>query len=169
MTNTPASYHGDASLSSASEFTNFASFLHHFRSIHELYAYGETYAEIHVENEKNRFLWSKYISDTSFKFKVEAYNHTIPQRRQKEVVESFSYMGWLGKIDMKTPEVTLSCFEECRTQLFVSPSVMLTKIADSDKRGSPASPRHRHDGDGDCVSIYFGRLVCSSAIISVNK
>ncbi|KAI0690518.1 tRNA guanosine-2'-O-methyltransferase [Cytidiella melzeri] len=112
------------------------------KSIHELYANGETYDEIHHQNNQNKHLWSKYVKNTSFKFKVEAYNHSIPQRRQKEVVLSFSYMGWLGKIDMKTPEVTLCCFEEY-----------------PDKRGSPASLRHRHEGDGAFMQVYFGRLV----------
>ncbi|KAI0085178.1 tRNA guanosine-2'-O-methyltransferase [Irpex rosettiformis] len=112
------------------------------KSIHELYATGKTYDEIHEQNKASKHLWEKYIQDTSFKFKVEAYNHSIPQRRQKEVVVAFSYMGWLGKIDMKNPEVTLYCFEEYR-----------------DKRGSSASLRHRHEGDGDFIQVYFGRLV----------
>ena len=84
------------------------------RSIHELYASGKSYDEIHEQNKANKHLWEKYVQNTSFKFKVEAYNHSIPQRRQKEVVLSFSYMGWLGKIDMRNPEVTLCCFEECK-------------------------------------------------------
>ncbi|KAI0339786.1 tRNA guanosine-2'-O-methyltransferase [Trametopsis cervina] len=112
------------------------------KSIHELYASASDYAFLHEQNKGSYTLWSKYIQDASFKFKVEAYNHSIPQRRQKEVVTSFSYMGWLGKIDMKTPEVTLCCFEEY-----------------PDKRGSPASLRHRHEGDGKFVQVYFGRLI----------
>lgn len=45
---------------------------------------------------------------------MTAFNHTIPQRRQTEVVESFDYMDWQGKIDMKHAEVTLFCLEECK-------------------------------------------------------
>jgi tRNA (guanine10-N2)-methyltransferase len=58
-------------------------------------------------------LWDRFVEDTSFKFVINAYMHTIPQRRQREVVETFSYMGFKGKIDMKNPDIVLCCFEEC--------------------------------------------------------
>jgi tRNA (guanine10-N2)-methyltransferase len=64
-------------------------------------------------NRSNKYLWEKYIPDTSFKFNVTGFNHTIPQRRQREVIESFAYMDFRGKIDMKNPEITMACFEEC--------------------------------------------------------
>jgi tRNA (guanine10-N2)-methyltransferase len=57
----------------------------------------------------------QFIEDTSFKFIVKAYNHTISQARQREVINSFSYMALLGKIDMKHPDLILGCFEECAT------------------------------------------------------
>jgi tRNA (guanine10-N2)-methyltransferase len=66
---------------------------------------------------QNKPLWERYIDDTSFRFIVTAYQHKIPQARQTEVIESFSYMGFLGKIDMKTPELTLVCFEECLSMI----------------------------------------------------
>lgn len=86
----------------------------HQRSIYEFYAQGPTYDEVHEMNRSNKHLWEKYIPDTSFKFTVTGFNHTIPQRRQRDVIESFSYMDFRGKIDMKNPEITMACFEECR-------------------------------------------------------
>lgn len=83
------------------------------RSIYELYAQGMTYDELHASNRTKRFKWMQYIEDTSFKFFVKAYNHTIPQARQREIINSFSYMSMLGKIDMKNPGLTMGCFEEC--------------------------------------------------------
>lgn len=86
------------------------------RSVYEFYARGATYEELHALNEKHgRSKWEKYIPNTSFKFFVNGYNQSIPQRRQREVVESFSYMDFLGKIDMKNPEVVMGCFEECES------------------------------------------------------
>lgn len=67
---------------------------------------------------QNRLLWERYIDNTSFRFLVTSYQHKIPQARQKEVIEGFTYMGFLGKIDMKKPEVVLVCFEECRFILY---------------------------------------------------
>lgn len=37
---------------------------------------------------------------------------------------------------------------------------LMSCSADRDKRGSPASLRHRHEGDGEFLQVYFGRLVC---------
>ncbi|ESK96669.1 rna methylase [Moniliophthora roreri MCA 2997] len=109
------------------------------KSIYEFYGQGSTYDELHASNRLHRDLWAKYIPDTSFKFSVSAYNHKIPQKRRKEVVESFSYMNFMGKIDMKTPEIVLGCFEEY-----------------DDRRGQT---RSKHEGDGSFIQVYFGRLI----------
>ncbi|KAI0785684.1 tRNA guanosine-2'-O-methyltransferase [Abortiporus biennis] len=109
------------------------------KSVCEFYARGKTYEELHNANRLNVPKWEKYIEDTSFKFEVSAYNHSIPQKRQREVVENFSYMALLGKIDMKNPEEIFVCVEE-----YV------------DKHGMT---RHKHEGDGDCREIFFGRLI----------
>ncbi|KAJ4476903.1 tRNA guanosine-2'-O-methyltransferase [Lentinula edodes] len=109
------------------------------KSIYEFYGRGSTYEELHLRNRAKRQMWERYIPETSFKFIVAAYNHKIPQHRQKEVVESFAYMGFMGKIDMKTPEITLGCFEEYATR--------------------NGQTRERHEGDGDFLQVYFGRLI----------
>ena len=59
------------------------------------------------------------MDDTSFRFTVAAYNHTIPKVRQKEVVEDFKYMGLRGKIDLKTPDIIFNVFEECMLLLII--------------------------------------------------
>ncbi|GAW02478.1 tRNA guanosine-2 -O-methyltransferase [Lentinula edodes] len=109
------------------------------KSIYEFYGRGSTYEVLHLRNRAKRHMWERYIPETSFKFIVAAYNHKIPQHRQKEVVESFAYMGFMGKIDMKTPEITLGCFEEYATR--------------------NGQTRERHEGDGDFLQVYFGRLI----------
>lgn len=86
----------------------------YLRSIQELYGRGKTYDEVHEQTRQSAALWSRYIPDTSFKFVVEGYNHTIPQRRQREVVETFAFMELEGKIEMKKPDITFSVFEECK-------------------------------------------------------
>ncbi|KAJ4468135.1 tRNA guanosine-2'-O-methyltransferase [Lentinula aciculospora] len=109
------------------------------KSIYEFYGRGSTYEELHLHNRAKRNLWEGYIPETSFKFLVTAYNHKIPRGRQKEVVESFSYMDFRGKIDMKNPEITLGCFEEYEAH--------------------SGKTRERHEGDGNFLQVYFGRLI----------
>ncbi|KAF7793904.1 hypothetical protein EIP86_005026 [Pleurotus ostreatoroseus] len=109
------------------------------KSVHEFYASGKTYEEVHERTRQRSALWEKYIPDTSFKFRVDGYNHSIPQKRQTAIVESFSFMAFEGKIEMKNPEITMCVFEEYPY-----------------KRGVT---RHKHEGDGRFLEVYFGRLV----------
>ncbi|OCH85102.1 tRNA guanosine-2'-O-methyltransferase [Obba rivulosa] len=109
------------------------------KAVCEFYARGATYDEVHERNRACRSQWERYVPDTSFKFVVSAYNHSIPQRRQRDVVESFSYMDFLGKIDMKSPEITMVVHEEY-----------------DDKHGTT---REKHEGDGAFREVFFGRLI----------
>ncbi|KAG6331791.1 hypothetical protein ID866_7297 [Astraeus odoratus] len=111
------------------------------RAVYEFYAQGSTYDELHRENRNVRSRWERYILDTSFKFTVVGYNHGLSQRWQRDVIEGFSYMNFMGKIDMRDPDIVLGCFEEYA----------------HDKR-----PDGKHNADGDFCQVYFGRLVRSN-------
>lgn len=87
------------------------------RSVFVFYGQGSNYDELHAANRTHQDEWLRFARDTSFRFLVTAYNHKIPQTRQREVIESFSYMGFLGKIDLKNPDIILTCFEECALHL----------------------------------------------------
>ncbi|KAJ7132800.1 tRNA guanosine-2'-O-methyltransferase [Mycena crocata] len=119
------------------------------RYVYEFYAQGRNYEELHTANNANRDLWLPYAHDTSFKFIVTAYNHKVPESRQRDVVESFGYMGFSGKIDLKSPEITLGCFEE-----YVS---------------SAGLPTFRDDRDGQFRQVYFGRLVMEGSARALIK
>ncbi|OJA08681.1 hypothetical protein AZE42_01175 [Rhizopogon vesiculosus] len=108
------------------------------KSVHEFYAEGASYDALHEHNCRARPQWERYIPDTSFKFYVLGYNFTISQRCQHEIIESFAYMDFLGKIDMKDPEVTLTVFEEY----------------ESDR--APHGELHKY---GEFKQVYFGRLI----------
>lgn len=96
-----------------------------YRSIYHFYAKGASYEEMHSRNREVRSEWLRYIPETTFKYIVDGYNRTISQSRRKEIIESFSYMRLLGKIDMKNPEATFGCFEECA---FSSPKNLVLKF-----------------------------------------
>jgi tRNA (guanine10-N2)-methyltransferase len=102
------------------------------RSVYELYARGRTYEELHERNRTaSRYLWEKYIPDTSFKFVVNGYNHSISKARQRQVIEDFSYMGFMGKIDLQNPEFTFGCFEECEFLSFRGLTAWCSRTYDS--------------------------------------
>ncbi|KAF4567631.1 hypothetical protein EYR40_006632 [Pleurotus pulmonarius] len=109
------------------------------KSIYEFYGHGATYDELHAVVQKNQALWEQYKQDTSFRFSVAAYNHSITKARQREVMESFGYMEFLGKIDLKSPTIVLGCYEEY-----------------GDTRGKEFSNKVV---DGQFRQVYFGRLI----------
>ncbi|KAF4620526.1 hypothetical protein D9613_000293 [Agrocybe pediades] len=109
------------------------------KAVYEFYAQGSTYEELHAANKLSEPLWTRYAEDTSFRFLVSSSHHKIPQSRQREVMESFSYMDFKGKIDMKNPEIILLCFEEYEER--------------HDKTLA------KYEGDGDFRQVFFGRLI----------
>jgi tRNA (guanine10-N2)-methyltransferase len=90
------------------------------RSIYAFYAQGSNYGELHARIRANRALWSRYAADTSFRFLVSGYKRTLSQEYQRQIMESFDYMQFLGNIDMKNPEIILGCFEECMLVSFIT-------------------------------------------------
>ena len=131
------------------------------RSVYELYAKGRSYEELHEQNRGvSRPLWEKYILDTSFKFVVNGYNHTISKTRQRQVIEDFSYMGFMGKIDLQNPEITMGCFEECELKSslllrFYSAVLENSCFWRTDPNGhGTAGPK-----DEGFREVFFGRLV----------
>jgi tRNA (guanine10-N2)-methyltransferase len=131
------------------------------RSVYELYARGHTYDDVHERNRASRHLWDKYVPDTSFKFAVNGYNHSISKSRQREVIESFSYMGFMGRIDLSSPEVTMGCFEEC--EFCIDFTVQRdAQVINDVRRTDPdvqSATRHAHKGGRELREIFFGRLV----------
>jgi|SRR5882762_2587208 tRNA (guanine10-N2)-methyltransferase len=123
------------------------------RSIYEFYAKGFSYEEMHQRNRDVCARWTEYVPDTSFKYVVSGYNRSISQSRQREIIESFSYMGLLGKIDMKNPQITFGCFEECAFHLRfgIIERTILVIIIDEDMRRTLKEPCLLH--------VYFGKLV----------
>ncbi|KAF9050072.1 S-adenosyl-L-methionine-dependent methyltransferase [Panaeolus papilionaceus] len=113
------------------------------KGVYEFYGQGSTYEKLHEANRKSAHIWQKYAENTSFRFLVTAYQHKIPQSRQHDVIESFAYMGFLGKIDMKNPEITLTCFEDYEERTGVT--------------------RVKYEGDGNFRQVFFGRLIADGS------
>ncbi|KAJ7072373.1 tRNA guanosine-2'-O-methyltransferase [Mycena amicta] len=118
------------------------------KHVYEFYAQGATYEELHAANATRSDLWSRYAQDTSFKFIVSGHNHSIPSSRHHSIMESFHYMGFLGEINLKNPQITLGCFEDYGT------------------KGRPAS---RDDRDGSFRQVYFGKLIADGQARSLIK
>lgn len=80
--------------------------------MYELWAHGATYEELHAMNRELR-LWEPFrASGRSIRADVRAIQHTFPLNRVKDVLDTFSYMGF-EKFDLNNPDETLYICEEC--------------------------------------------------------
>ncbi|KAG1048226.1 hypothetical protein G6F46_003602 [Rhizopus delemar] len=72
--------------------------------IFELWGEGESYDKVHEQVKKDtRDRWQEYMT-CSFKFVVSAFGSTINAKDQLKIINSFSYLGFEGPIDMKNPD-----------------------------------------------------------------
>lgn len=72
-----------------------------------------TYAALHadVKTRTNPKVWSRYKA-SSFKFSLDSYCGKRSPTEQREIIDSFRYLGLEGPIRMQNPEVEFSVFEE---------------------------------------------------------
>ncbi|KAI8380188.1 S-adenosyl-L-methionine-dependent methyltransferase [Blakeslea trispora] len=113
------------------------------KNIFELWGEGETYEQAHHQVKKDTAdRWMDY-NTCSFRFVVSAFGSTITYKQQIDIINSFSYLGFEGPIDMKNPDV----------QFHV--------LADYGFDNTKAA--------ADPTFIYMGRLIASGSRDLVNR
>lgn len=63
-------------------------------------------------NAEDKALWQPYAENTTFRFDVFGYNHHMPASRQREIIESFKFMGFKGKIRLRDPQLRIAVMED---------------------------------------------------------
>ncbi|PWW76050.1 tRNA guanosine-2'-O-methyltransferase [Tuber magnatum] len=82
------------------------------KAVYELWGTGPDYGHLHTTiKSQTPYLWPSCMS-RSFKFEIECYNGKRQQSAQREIIESFAYLGLDGAIRMKDPEITFTVLEE---------------------------------------------------------
>lgn len=57
-------------------------------------------------------LWQPYIETASFRFSIRGYNCTLSSKKQRDILESFSFMDYKGPIVMNNPDVEVCVWED---------------------------------------------------------
>ena len=82
------------------------------KSIYEICGQGRGYKELHEDvRRQNPELWEMF-REKSFKFSIDCYGSTRDVVQQTEIINSFRYLDFRGKIRMKNPEVEFAVLEE---------------------------------------------------------
>lgn len=109
------------------------------KGIYELWGSGKDYEELHEDvRVRSSFMWKNY-SLCSFRFDFDSYQGTRTVPEQTKIIESFSYLGFNGRVKMKKADQVF-CFLEDYSM------------------GSEAPKR-----------VYFGRWIAESQRHSIYK
>ncbi|KAH0844738.1 hypothetical protein AYO21_01942 [Fonsecaea monophora] len=82
------------------------------KCIYEIWGQGRDYEELHVDvKRKSHHLWDRF-RHVSFKFSVDSYCSTRDVDQQRQIIDSFKYLDFRGKIKMKNPEAEFTILEE---------------------------------------------------------
>lgn len=133
------------------------------RSIHELYATGSNYNELHrAVKAIPPHTWTPH-RNVSFKFTIDVFCGKRSTAQQRDIVESFGYLPFQGRIKMDKPDEEFVIFEEWD---FLTPEEQSALSIGRQVRKEEALPT----GGGELTSfserkpsrLFFGRYVGES-------
>ncbi|ORE16980.1 tRNA guanosine-2'-O-methyltransferase [Rhizopus microsporus] len=101
---------------------------------------------LHAQVKKTSDRWNEYMT-CSFKFVVSAFGSTINAKDQLKIINSFSYLGFEGPIDMKNPDVQFHVLADHGTENAYT------------NKPTQTEPHY----------IYMGKLVATGSRDLVNK
>ncbi|KAF3905501.1 hypothetical protein ABW20_dc0109528 [Dactylellina cionopaga] len=129
------------------------------KGIYELWGSGHTYDDLHVDIKKrSSHLWHLYKT-CSFKFFFESFNHNRSEPRKKELIETFSYVGFDGPIRMKNPDELFSIMEDFEATS-ISELERFEALNIEEKPETPScNPTHLDEPH----QLYLGRLLGRSS------
>jgi tRNA (guanine10-N2)-methyltransferase len=82
------------------------------QGIYELWGQGSSYDELHKSvKENSNDKWAQYES-VPFRFTLDCFQGTRDHTQQRDIIESFSYLGFNGPIRMRDADVSIKVFEE---------------------------------------------------------
>jgi tRNA (guanine10-N2)-methyltransferase len=111
------------------------------RGIYEIWGVGRDYDELNADvRRRSHHLWDTY-KNVSFKFSVDSYGSTRDMAQQRQIIDSFNYLGFRGKIRMKNPQVEFAVLEEWLPTQTSSPAGSVNGTATNDEI-VPSGPTH---------------------------
>lgn len=73
------------------------------RTITELWGKADSWDGLIAKVQEHPERWPQYL-DVSFKFSVVTFGGTIEHKDKAPLINRFAFTGFMGKIDLKTPE-----------------------------------------------------------------
>ena len=131
------------------------------RAIYELWGIGTTYEALHADiRDRSKHLWSQYKENVRFKFSVDTFMGKRSASEQRDIINQFSYLGFKGKVAMKSPDQ-----EWCVMEDWEPPANLIHALAngaDTQVNGEAVVSRKLN-------RIFLGRKIGSSRRHLVDK
>ncbi|KAL3485676.1 hypothetical protein BJX62DRAFT_229315 [Aspergillus germanicus] len=123
------------------------------KDIFELWGQGVNYEELHADvHRRTEHLWAQY-KQTPFRFTVETFAGKRNSTQKRDIIQSFGYVGFEGRITLKDPEQDFWVMEQYYDRTHVPSGV------------EPPVPAQVSGP----VKIYLGRWLANSSREVVNK
>lgn len=125
------------------------------KAVYELWGSGHVYSEVHADvKQRSSHHWKLYET-CSFRFDFESFNGCRSNSRKKQIIESFSYVGFGGPIRMKNPDATFVILEDYEATS-ITDQERFAALKIEDRVATPScNPTHLEEPH----QIYLGRLL----------
>ncbi|GJN89847.1 hypothetical protein Rhopal_002836-T1 [Rhodotorula paludigena] len=141
------------------------------KHVWEYWAHAETYPELHelVRGVECRAKWEPYAADRecTWKFTIAGHQRTIPLPQQVALVNTFSYMPFLGDINLRTPDLEIGVFEEYTWDPLRGAKVREARQAMGAEPSRKGKEKALEEGDpedtGGLRMVWMGRKICDTS------
>lgn len=107
------------------------------QEIYELWAGAKDYESLHAKAKRGCVIDPKH-RDASFRFAVDCFQGKRSKAQQRDIIESFSYLGFNGPIRMSNAEVEMCVFEEYEWAALQPRQLYLGRMLAKSNRGAVA-------------------------------
>ncbi|KIW12967.1 hypothetical protein PV08_08154 [Exophiala spinifera] len=129
------------------------------KSIYEIWGQGRDYEEVHADvKQRSQPLWPRF-QNVTFRFSIDTYGLTHDATKQKDMIDSFSYLGFKGKIRMKNPEAEFALMEDWLLPEFIRKRAREESAASSTAVGTTVAEAL---SNSSLRQIFLGRKIGES-------
>ncbi|GAA5821891.1 hypothetical protein JCM11251_004765 [Rhodosporidiobolus azoricus] len=140
------------------------------KHVWEFWAQAETYEELHekVKSTEVKEKWEHYAADRdcTWKFTIAGHNKTIALPEQVKLINTFSYMPFLGDIDLRKPNLEIGVFEEYEFEKTHGAKVRKEAQGAEKTKGKEkevgTSGQAESEYAGVTRAVWMGRKICDT-------
>ena len=147
------------------------------RGIYALWGYGTSYANLHNSvRTGSQYLWPRY-KEVAFKFSVDCFMGKRSEPNKRDIINTFAYLGFDGKVEMKSPVEEWCVMEEWEPAVSFAASVSKNGEGENDETWKAAREhldRQTQEFSGEVKParlqrIFLGRKVGTSRRWLIDK